>query len=82
MHWECIGLEDQTGKSGFWGPPPYMRRALAPRERRGRPGFPGAEGVGWLPIRLVGGTREGMVAKALGEGSKRTTEPFRGRLLR
>ena len=51
---------------------------------KGAPGCPGAEEVrlAWLPIRFVGGTRERMVAKALGEGSKRTTEPFRGRLLR
>jgi len=42
-------------------------------------------GSGWQPsylIRFVGGTKERMVAKAFGEGSKRTTEPFRVRFLR
>jgi hypothetical protein len=41
-------------------------------------------GMGGLarPLLLAGGTRERIVAEALGEGSKRMTEPFRGRLLR
>ena len=54
-----------------------VRGAPAPCKERVAP----AEGVGaCLPIRFVGGTREGIVAKAFGEGSKRTTSHSVGQL--